>query len=330
MFHIPLGALVVPNSLPDLQRLLAQSDLKPVAAHETPVLAARAKGAATTIVVGGSKEVADAVTRWPGPVVAVGGEFDGATMTIPSEAPIGVLSATAAPAGANVVAVGDVHNCTRTLSTLLGKLGVTPGKPNVDDPLIVFVGDVLDKGGAASDHPLAALRIVHTMCQYGQAVLVRGNHEQMFMRRYRGLSQPSPTSKKLLAAANTAADADELVRWLHTTPLVFKAPPVGSVPCTIGHATAAAAALTQGAKARHAAEQACLFGRNVSPPIAGIVVHGHVEVDKVTIRPTRTGLDVNVDTSAYSGNSLSALVLATCADTAPTVVSVATDLGDLG
>lgn len=86
--------------------------------------------------------------------------------------------------------IGDVHGCCAELETLLRDLGWTvTSSPDgavgvLDHPegrRAVFVGDLVDRG---PDTP-GVLRLVMSMVTEGQAICVRGNHEEKLLRALR-------------------------------------------------------------------------------------------------------------------------------------------------
>jgi hypothetical protein len=335
VFHIPAGTLVVPSSLPDLHAVVDASGLVPVAASNLPQLTARAKLGTTTVVVGRPAELEVALRVWgSAPVWFVGDRdlrlprpFRG--VSVPSDAPLSFLTTTAVMTDKAFV-VGDVHNCHRTLRDLLEELHVVPSAPRVDDPLLVFVGDLVDKGGAGPQDMIATLALARQLRDHGQAVIVRGNHEQMLLRRYRN---QSPTPSEVQSTVDALAldpDADALVRMLDATPLALRLPACESLPVTVAHATATEMAFGAGTRAQRLAEQSCLFGRSTTAPVSGIVVHGHWEVTSATCTRRGDQLLVNVDTGAYLGNKLTAFDASTLPSTTHcTTVSVPTNPGDL-
>lgn len=307
MFHVPNGALVVPTSLEDVHAVCKVTSMVPLSARNLPALSARAKMHATTVVVGTSIEVQSAIRTWgSNPIVAVGdGRFE-TTLTIPSGADFRFLQRTIVPEGVRTFVVGDVHNCHRTLTALLAKLSITPGVPKSSDPLLAFVGDLVDKGGTDPLDPLMTLNLVFTLVNAGQAVVIRGNHEQMLMRRFVGTSPTLPSSHRTLNALRSSPQAARLVQWLSSLPLAVKLPTVEGVEVTVVHANASTKAFESSAKANRHAEQACLFGRATSTPVPGVSIHGHWEVDEVTCTLDDGRLRVNVDTGACLGGKLSA------------------------
>jgi hypothetical protein len=314
-----------------MQEVLDRSGLKPILARNLPALSARSRMNATTIVVGDSHEIEEAVKVWKDrPKVSIGTTLPDFDFSIPSTAEFGFLTDTSAPNGTKPFVVGDVHNCHRTLSKLLEKLDITPGEPQATDPLLVFVGDLVDKGGTDPLDPLRTLELVHRLTVNGQAVVVRGNHEQMLLRRTLGTSPEAPSSQRSVDAVKSSTSAATLLRWLGTLPLAFRLPSIEGTEMTVAHATSTSFAFAEGFKARKHAEQSCLFGRPTSSPLPGVSIHGHWEVDEVSCTADRNRLVVNVDTGACLGRKLSALD----ASVLPSVehvasISVPTELLDL-
>lgn len=331
MFHVPNGALVVPTSLADVHAVRNAPGADLVAARNLPALSARAKMHATTVVVGTDAEVQSAIRAWgANPVVAVGDAWVDATFTIPSGADFRFLQRGSVPEGVRPLVVGDVHNCHRTLTALLAKLSIVPGAPKGVEPLLVFVGDLVDKGGSDPLDPLMTLDLVFTLVNAGQAVVVRGNHEQMLVRRFIGASPEVPSSQRSLDALRSSAQADRLVQWLSSLPLAIKLPAVEGLEVTVVHANSSTRAFEGSFKARRHAEQACLFGRATSTPVPGVSIHGHWEVEEVSCTKDDDRLRVNVDTGACLGGKLSAFDATVLPEpgTVP-AVSVHTDARDV-
>lgn len=78
--------------------------------------------------------------------------------------------------------IGDVHGCHVELVHLLRELGYSPGGAHPDGRKVVFVGDLVDRG---PDTP-GVLRLVMAMAAAGNAVSVRGNHEEKLVRALKG------------------------------------------------------------------------------------------------------------------------------------------------
>lgn len=307
MFHVPNGSLVVPSSLSDVHEVLSAAQCEPIPARNLPAISARSKMRTTTVVVGSESELESAVRAWgSNPTVAYGAPRKDASLSLPSGSTLAFLTQTSAPSGTRPLVVGDVHNCHRTLRALLEELNITPGVPSSGDPLLVFVGDLVDKGGTDPLDPLTTLELVFKLSNAGQAVVVRGNHEQMLVRRFIGISPDGPSSQQSLEALRTSAHADRLVQWLSSLPLAFKLPSIDGTEVTVVHANASAKAFDSSLKARRHAEQSCLFGRKTASPMPGVSIHGHWEVDEVICHQEDSRLMVNVDTGACLGGKLSA------------------------
>lgn len=79
--------------------------------------------------------------------------------------------------------VGDVHGCHDELLALLDKLGWVATDDGLhhhpEDRLLVFVGDLVDRGPAS----VKVLEYANAMIEEGRAILVRGNHDDK-LRRY--------------------------------------------------------------------------------------------------------------------------------------------------
>lgn len=76
-------------------------------------------------------------------------------------------------AGRPVFVIGDVHGCYDELCRLL-QLAAS----HRSNPFVVFVGDMINKG----PHNIEVLRLLQQMVINGQAVAVRGNHEETILR----------------------------------------------------------------------------------------------------------------------------------------------------
>src|SRR5262249_12572731 len=81
--------------------------------------------------------------------------------------------------------IGDIHGCLDELKELLAKLGyaITPaGAAPPAGRKALFVGDLVDRG---PDTP-GVLSLVMEMCAAGNALCVRGNHDDKLNRKLRG------------------------------------------------------------------------------------------------------------------------------------------------
>lgn len=78
--------------------------------------------------------------------------------------------------------VGDVHGCHAELVHLLRELGYSAEGTHPEGRKVAFLGDLVDRG---PDTP-GVLRLVMAMVAAGNAVSVRGNHEEKLVRALRG------------------------------------------------------------------------------------------------------------------------------------------------
>jgi len=115
--------------------------------------------------------------------------------------------------------VGDVHGCLEELKRLLALLPV--------DAVLVFVGDLLDKG----PYPVETVRYLRELSQTRPVVLVLGNHEEKHARFRRhevkrqatGKTNPMDDSKGVYAS--TAAGLSEAdVAFLDSARLFYRVP----------------------------------------------------------------------------------------------------------
>ena len=74
------------------------------------------------------------------------------------------------------LAIGDIHGCLQTLSTLLGAVQI-----HADD-LIVTLGDYVDRGPDSN----GVLDLLVEFYRTGQLIALRGNHDQMMVEVFKG------------------------------------------------------------------------------------------------------------------------------------------------
>lgn len=98
--------------------------------------------------------------------------------------------------------IGDVHGCHDELVELLDVLGWMRSADGAwshpEDRFVVFVGDLVDRGPKS----LAVVELVDEMVGQGVAVLVRGNHDDKFLRYIQG--------RKVKIDAHLQTTVDEL------------------------------------------------------------------------------------------------------------------------
>lgn len=82
--------------------------------------------------------------------------------------------------------IGDVHGCDELLRAVLGKIEDLSGGDSAP-PRVMFLGDIVDRGinsGACLD------LVIKTLEKWPRSVLIRGNHDQMFLDVLQGTSTP--------------------------------------------------------------------------------------------------------------------------------------------
>ncbi len=222
------------------------------------------------------------------------------------------------PRGIRIYAVGDIHGRADLLRILLLEIIADLGRDPVHSPIIVFLGDYLDRGPRSSEVInliLAAQRQLVTVC-------LSGNHELYALRFLRdpstgpswfdvggretlasyGVSVPwRPTSRALEEASNAFATAlpYEHFRFLATLGLTvnfgdYLFVHAGVQPqLPLAEQGQATLTLIREPFLEHLED----FGR--------IIIHGHTPVAAPDIRSNR----INIDTGAYMTGRLTCLVL---------------------
>jgi protein phosphatase len=221
--------------------------------------------------------------------------------------------------------VGDVHGDFDQLVALLGRLGYDPDGHHPDGRILVFVGDLVDKGPDS----VSVLRTVRRIWNNGRALVVRGNHEHTLgLALTRCLSHPDGpraglagtapaddhrrATRQLLDVGADDVELRQLARWLTRLPLWLD---LDGGDLRVVH-SAVHPKLGTGAS-RRAVETWALFGppgpkdadgNRAGPDWVGgyggraTVVRGHVTVARAH---ERNGV-VSLDTGAGCGGVLSA------------------------
>lgn len=112
--------------------------------------------------------------------------------------------------------IGDVHGCFAELCVLLGELGwtlrsgpdgvVIGAQDHPDGRRVVFVGDLVDRGPQTP----AVLRLVMDMVALGQAICVRGNHEEKLLRALRSRNGRDRSGKPMSTGNGLAESLSQL------------------------------------------------------------------------------------------------------------------------
>jgi bis(5'-nucleosyl)-tetraphosphatase (symmetrical) len=104
-------------------------------------------------------------------------------------------------------AIGDVQGCYDELRELLDRIGFDPG-----DDQLWFVGDLVNRGPKS----LEVLRFVKDLAE--GAVTVLGDHDLHLVCRLEGFGRHRDTDT--FGDVLAAADAEQLVGWLRTRPMM--------------------------------------------------------------------------------------------------------------
>lgn len=109
----------------------------------------------------------------------------------------------------DIYAIGDVQGCLESLEGLLEQIP--------ENARIVFVGDIINRGPQS----LASLRLVKHLVETGRAVnTVLGNHDLHLLAVAAGAGKMH--RKDTIAEILQAPDAQELIDWIRTRPLLIE------------------------------------------------------------------------------------------------------------
>jgi len=86
------------------------------------------------------------------------------------------------PAGRRIYAIGDIHGRFDLLEEMLALIASDDGTRAATETSIIFLGDLIDRGPQSSE----VVHLVRALCQGGAAILVKGNHEELFVNAARG------------------------------------------------------------------------------------------------------------------------------------------------
>lgn len=210
--------------------------------------------------------------------------------------------------------IGDVHGCLVELKALLEKLGWTlePEPTHPDGRMIVFVGDLVDRG----PDPVGVLKFVMSAVKAGRALCVPGNHDIRLVKALRGAKVGLGHGlRETLEAvqSETPEFCAEVADFLEAL--------VSHLVLDNGNLCVAHAGLPTSMQGRGSAvvRKFCLYGETTGEvdefglPIRyewarnyrgrALVVHGHVPV----ISPQWVNNTIDIDTGCCFGGSLTAL-----------------------
>ena len=225
----------------------------------------------------------------------------------------------AAAAGYRVYAVGDIHGRLDLLEDLLAKIYAELQHRPARKTLLVFVGDLIDRGPSSAQ----VIERLRTYSRPGiQPVFLLGNHEEVLLRILAGDAQLITKWRRFGGAEclqSYGVDPQQLsdVSEAEALAIVRSAIPrshaefLGSFvdSCRLGDYLFVHAGIRPGIAVE---QQSQADIRWIREPFllddsdhGFVVVHGHTICEQVEERPNRIG----IDTGAYRTNVLTALAL---------------------
>jgi len=197
--------------------------------------------------------------------------------------------------------VGDVHGCFYTLQLLLKNW-------NPKTQRLIFVGDIIDHGRHS---PQAAQLIADLQNKHKDTIVIRGNHEQLFLQHcledfnkdWYEKSGERTFSQYLMAGREINKDAE----WFSTFPLYFETPNF-----IVSHAGISD---TEDPFDPNNPE-GVVWQRNETIKLDRLQIFGHTP--KETALYDANTHSINIDTGAYKCNKLTALII----DKAGTILDI--------
>lgn len=192
----------------------------------------------------------------------------------------------------NFFIIGDVHGCYHTLKNLL-KLW-EPKKQQ-----LIFVGDIIDHGNHS---PLAAELIFNLQQQHKDTVILRGNHEHLFLNHclnefnedWYEKSGERTFSQYLLEGREINKDAE----WFSTFPLIFETPTF-----VVSHAGISDTENPFDPENK----EGVVWQRNITKKLEQLQVFGHTPKEAAVYDMNTHA--INIDTGAYKCNKLTGIIL---------------------
>ena len=215
--------------------------------------------------------------------------------------------------------IGDLHGELDLLEKMLEKIDGAIGQVKLSNPLLVFVGDLVDRGPNSAG---VVRRMMELTTEFPENVVsLMGNHEQMLLdfldapiaRHARwmrnggvetcdsfGLKVPAEIGDPLVVAdALIEAIGDELIDWLRIRPLMH----------TSGNITCVHAAVDPSKPVDRQSERILIWGHpdflSSTRKDGQWIAHGHTVFDLPSIADNR----ISVDTGAYQSGVLTCAVL---------------------
>lgn len=215
--------------------------------------------------------------------------------------------------------IGDLHGCIGLFEKMLERIDGAIGLVKLSNPLLVFVGDIVDRGPESA---AVVRRMMELTGEFSENVVcLRGNHEQMLLdfldapvvRHSRwmrnggvetcasfGVTVPADDSDPVaIAAALAQAMGSDVIEWMRALPTKVTS---GNITCVHAAADPAREIETQ-------SDRVLIWGHPEF--LTSIrkdghwVAHGHTVFDTPSIADSR----ISVDTGAYASGVLSCAVL---------------------
>lgn len=215
--------------------------------------------------------------------------------------------------------VGDLHGEMDLLEQMLEQIDGAIGMVKLSNPLLVFVGDLVDRGPNSAG---VLRRIMELTTEFPENVVsLLGNHEQMLLdfldapiaRHSRwmrnggvqtcnsfGLKVPPEIGDPLVIAdALTEAMGDDILDWLRVRPLMH----------TSGNITCVHAAVDPAKPLDKQSDRVLIWGHpeflSSTRKDGYWIAHGHTVFDLPSIADNR----ISVDTGAYATGTLTCAVI---------------------
>lgn len=188
--------------------------------------------------------------------------------------------------------VGDVHGCFYTLQLLLKHW-------NPKTQQLIFVGDIIDHG---LHSPQVAELIFNLKKKHEDTIVIRGNHEQLFLQHclegfdkgWYERSGETTFSQYLIEGRKIDDDAE----WFATFPLYFE-----TSSFIVSHAGISDTENPFDAKN----PEGVVWQRNETKKLDRLQIFGHTPKE-TAVYDSKTHA-INIDTGAYKGNKLTALLI---------------------
>jgi len=222
------------------------------------------------------------------------------------------------PTGVRVYAIGDIHGCSGLLDRLLATIEREISAHPAPEPMIVFLGDYIDRGPRSAD---VLSRLAHGSLTT-PTVALRGNHEEMLLRflgdptylgawrQFGGLETLHSFGidvSHLLSEDDYQRARTQLQSMLSPELVAF----IGETKMhvSVGDYFFCHAGVRPGVTLSAQRPEDLLWIRDEflasSADHGKVIVHGHSPVEQPELKPNR----INVDTGAYLTGVLTCVVL---------------------